>query len=683
MSAENETPAAKQTERNATSLGALFGLVVAGMVVVVVLFQIFYQVPDDVIREAERQALGQMVAQPMPAEEVLPRSLQGSGETNVWGHDFVFWWDDVPEDWKKRRLDTGTNSNIRLADLVGSDSCRECHEDNYNLWRKHGHSRMTTHATAETIVGDFSGRQSIEIDGGRGEFYREGDKHYMKLERDGRTTTFLVTRTIGWRHQQDYAGFLVNGPDPTGIGRDKVEHLLPFAYDVGDQHWMQPVHAWSDNDIPDSFMPHAAQPYALSCADCHMSYPVGDRMIRRMGLLGWEPYVPRQTSMHVAAYFAESHTNIVDPNRKFSDYSDEEVVRAANAVRDIRLEKKVPVQGVTCEACHYGGREHVENSTQEESKVLPAWFPISPHLVTEANGIKELHSKSPQNINFMCARCHRGQRQEYANGLHAWNSTEYTEAMNGHCYDPVKAAARGMKSMACTHCHNPHETVGLKWARTPRQDDLKCLACHQQFEDSQQRFAHTRHSAGDGSHCMDCHNPHTNEGLGRMVRTHRIMNPIDHQLIEANQVNSCNLCHLDKSINWTIKHLKEWYAPDFAPNAALMASNYQDRDAPVVREWLTSPHAPTRIATAGAIARRKAHFALLDLLDQLAAENYGYNKRVMQKAVNELLNIKLHQMGFNYLAPTAERQEVMKKLKPELLKRVADLPAGGKPLASK
>lgn len=227
-----------------------------------------------------------------------------------------------------------------------------------------------------------------------------------------------------------------------------------------------------------------------------------------------------------------------------------------------------------------------------------------------------------------------------------------------------------MESMSCVHCHDPHKTVGLKWADSPQEDDAKCLTCHSQFNEQEQRLAHTHHASGDGSHCMDCHMPHTNEGLGRMVRTHRIVNPIDRRLIEANQVTACNLCHLDKSIDWTIDTLKKWYDPHIALSAEAMAKNYRDRTAPVVHEWIKNSHPPTRIATAGAIARRKATFTLPDLLDQLAVENYGYNARMMQKAADELLGLKLRDLGFMYHFPQDRRQAVMSELKPRLLKQI-------------
>jgi len=536
---------------------------------------------------------------------------------------------------------------------------------------RHGHHRMTQFASADTVVGDFSGGQTIECEGGRARFFNREGKYFMELSRGGKRWLYHVTRTIGWRHMQDYAGVLVAEQDELDLNRHRIEHVLPFAWDVAEGHFMPAVHVHPDDDIPDSFEPHICIPYSQGCSDCHNAYPVGDRMFRRAGIERWAAYAPRQTSLFLSAYLADAHPEVMIPGRAFTDYSNEEVVRVANRIRDLKLEETVHLQGITCEACHYGCREHAQKSTPDKSDLLPAFYPISPHLVTEATDRAELSAKSPENINFICARCHSGSRQHYANGLHAWNSTEYTEAINGHCYDPQKARQHGMQAMSCTHCHNPHETIGLKWTRAPRQDDAKCLSCHRQYEPEAARRAHTHHS-GEGTHCMDCHMPHTNEGLGRMVRTHRIVSPVDRDLIEANQVNACNLCHLDRSIDWTLRYLNEWYDPGFKVSNEAMNRNYADRSAPVVHAWMKSPHAPTRIATAGAIARRKAFFALPDLLDQLSVETYGYNQRMMQKAVDELLGIRLRDKGFRYYAPVEQRRALMAKLKPGLLKLAAE-----------
>lgn len=595
------------------------------------------------------------------APTASPRSFQLGHIQNVWSNRFRLWWEEIPDHVRERAVDTGDHSNIRPVDYVGPDRCRECHLTKYESWSQHGHSRMTQFASPETVVGNFD-NQEIAYDGGKAFFRREGDRFYMDLIRGEKKWRFHVTRTIGWRHFQDYAGVLVGAADDLGLKRDQIEHVLPFSWDVTEQHFMPPVHLHPDHLIPDSFEPDDIVPYETTCSDCHNTYPVGDRMLRYRGQQRWTKDAPYQSSIHIAGYFRDAHPSLLSSNRPLPDYPRDEILQLGKKFEELPRIKMIPRQGISCEACHYGGREHANNSTKTNSTVLPHFFAVSPHVFTEAASAEQLRVRNARNINFTCARCHSGERQGYANGLHAWNSTEYTEAMNGPCYDPVSAEKRGMQSMTCVTCHDPHQTIGKTWTRPPHEDDRSCLNCHDKFNDRTVRSEHTHHAQGEGDHCMDCHMPHTNEGLGQMVRTHRIVNPIDQIQIEANQVNVCNLCHLDKSIDWTIEHLQNWYAPDFQLSTSAMAKNYADRGKPVVYEWLTSEHQPTRIATAGAIARRRAKFALPALLDQLVAEPSVYTRRLMQKSVDELIDGKLRDRGFEYHLPLERRRAIKAQL---------------------
>lgn len=46
----------------------------------------------------------------------------------------------------------------KTAAYLGSDSCKECHEDNYSQWRSSRHSMMIRDVAADpsAIIGDFS-----------------------------------------------------------------------------------------------------------------------------------------------------------------------------------------------------------------------------------------------------------------------------------------------------------------------------------------------------------------------------------------------------------------------------------------------------------------------------------------------------------------------------------------------
>ena len=174
---------------------------------------------------------------------------------------------------------------------------------------------------------------------------------------------------------------------------------------------------------------------------------------------------------------------------------------------------------------------------------------------------------------------------------------------------------------------------------------------------------------------MDCHMPKINEGLQYMVRTHRIFNPTDSAMIEANQPNACNLCHLDKPIDWTIGHLRDWYGEKHRFAESKIFRNYPRRDQPVGLGWLHSAHNGTRLAAAEAMATTDVRRWLPDLLDFMVDDSHLVNRQFVQREIDTQLGIKLRDKGFNFFMSKDERRTVVDRLRPEL-ESLAAQPAG-------
>ena len=51
--------------------------------------------------------------------------------------------------------------------------------------------------------------------------------------------------------------------------------------------------------------------------------------------------------------------------------------------------------------------------------------------------------------------------------------------------------------------------------------------------------------------------PRIVQGISAFVRTHRISSPADPAMLGDRGVNACNLCHLDRSVAWTIVELAD------------------------------------------------------------------------------------------------------------------------------
>lgn len=606
-----------------------------------------------------------------------PKFMLAENATNKWDAKRVikYWWDDVPDEKRTNSLKLTAHSNVLREDYAGVESCKKCHESKYNDWQNHPHKWMNAKAM-DILKGDFSGEKTIRYKGGAGRFVMEDGQPKMILERGEIYWRYRITRTIGSRFFQYYVGLL---EEERGAGlpwkkeRSTIEGLLPFGYWIDAEEWVPTVHVLRDFDTDeaeiDPYSDWRFLSYDTACAECHTTWAFGDWIIRNAGATRFTGYTPHDVDVHLGKLMQTHHPDRVPGDPPLENYSYRDIEQI------ILRERKRPQTderlslGVTCESCHLGAAEHARKSTPEKSEVPPSFFPVNEHFYFDATNETTIVGRSAVNVNFICARCHSGTRPVYANGTHTWNSTEFTEASHGHCYHPGKAAEKGMQILTCVSCHDPHQQTGAKWSRTPAQDDRSCIRCHQQFKSPEQQTAHTHHPVGtEGSRCMNCHMPKYNEGLQDMVRTHRIQSPVAKELVEQNQVNACNLCHLDKSINWTVKHLEEWYPGQHQFDETIMDKFYADRDAPIAPGWITNRHAATRLAAADAAARRMPRQYLDLLLKLLIVDNHTINRQFIQRRLRESLGIDLKAQGYQFYQGQPERRKTINGLRTDLLK---------------
>jgi hypothetical protein len=602
-----------------------------------------------------------------------------AGFTNLFNPDteVTLWWSQVAAPIRDQRIDTGTNSNIRRVDYSGPESCQACHQEKYDNWRRHAHRLMHTQATPETVVGDFSGQASIRYQGGLGTFYMQGQEYRMKLQRGDRIRTYSVTRTIGSRFFQYYVGRLLDGvaaDDPRMRG---TEHVLPFGYWMNAKEWVPTVHVYRETDFYDDardvYTDNEIAPYDSGCSGCHVTQPVGDWLASRAGGKRMSAYAPRSTAIDVAGYLKSEHPDLL-PATLPTDQIDEStgtIIREDLAA--VPFAEHGVAYGVTCEACHHGSRAHVEASTHETTTVRPSFYPQSPFVHSlDAKGLEAVRNRGDGNVNMICARCHTGGRKPFANGVHTWNSTEFTDGANGFCYTRQPDSASERKTLTCVHCHDPHEGIGQEWKPTQTADSAKCIDCHEQFRNELVLTAHTHHGPDSaGSQCMNCHMPKITEGLEGMVRTHRIFNPTDRDMIESNEPNACNLCHLEKPIDWTISHLREWYGRRHRYDERKLTANYPNRRGSVALGWLRSAHHPTRLVAADFLAREGLSWALPQLMEVLGTDSNIINRQFTQRRIEEKLGLRLKDLGYQFYAPETERQAAIKRIGPQLGGRVS------------
>lgn len=564
---------------------------------------------------------------------------------------FGFWWGSVPEDVRAYTRDTGTYSNIEPDDYVGAQQCGTCHAEQYKTWTQHPHRFMNAAATPERVLGDFSGQSRFPYLGGEGRFWRDGDRFWMSAERGPVKRTFRVRRTIGSRYFQYYIGVQSEGPEPADDERYRAEHVLPFGFWLTKRQWVPTVHIRDDRaDDTDNprYNPYEGFDFAdydRRCSQCHTTLPIGEWLLRSPYEAG--KYTPYPFTMELSGYLKRRGTlpESDDPSTTPTSVVD-------NLLKDL-VENRRPARilhfGIECEACHNGGRQHAADSEHTP----PYFFPASP-LIQARLPEENPHGRTHANLNWVCARCHNGGRPQFPGGLSTWNSVEYTDAVRGSCYSKLQ----------CVDCHEPHRPTGLTWSHPADEDDARCLRCHEKYREPAARKKHTRHAAGgEGDRCMNCHMPKLHEGLDQLVRTHTIFSPTKAAPIEQNGPNACNLCHLDRPVDWTLSYLREWYGKAY--DEALIARHYPDRKQPVGLGWLKHSFAATRLvaaATYGAQQRRDALPAVLGILD----DEYLLNRQFGQLAVERLAGVPLDRWGYRFTLSPQERASVLLRVRESL-----------------
>jgi len=371
--------------------------------------------------------------------------------------------------------------------------------------------------------------------------YRSGEAH---MTREGATlvmaagqTRYRVTRTIGHRGLQEYVG-VADGTE--------TEVRLPFGWWPRAGGW-QPQNAfdpWLDEAHFDAMAP-VREPWADRCPWCPPTYPCAQRIARASG--------PRLVGHGLEQWFT-----------------------AAPGGDRLDVAQQVTT-GISCESCHLGGRAHVEGAPIQ-------FLPRGAARRGDAPAFPETFAAqraSAAVVNTVCAQCHSGPSPRLADGTALRNSSEALDLVASRC-DGAK----------CTDCHDPHAADGHL---DERHAIAACTGCH--ATQSGAEHAGAGHAA---TTCLDCHMPRIVMGIDRYVRTHRISSPTSAALIADAAPNACNLCHLDRSITWTLDELRRGW--DARPRVGALAA-YGSDDASVGDVWLASSSPAVRLIAADAYAR--------------------------------------------------------------------------------
>ncbi|MFT4690174.1 MAG: hypothetical protein ACJASX_000085 [Limisphaerales bacterium] len=430
---------------------------------------------------------------------------------------------------------------------AGSDSCRDCHEHNHKTWFASWHRTMTQEADLDKIVGNFD---NVSVT-------NQGGVHVDLFKRDGRAwfrknyneIMFLGPR----RPRKEFPIVMMTGSHNMQIywyptGRARTLGMMPVVYLREEERWIPRTSAFLQPPDEGHYSGEIGR-WNHTCLKCHSTNPDprydadGERrsyetQVSEFGITCEACHGPG--SAHVQIHSAPDKSSVADLVDRIVDPANLSHERSSQV----------------CGNCH--SVNHVLDKSIE-------WRDFKPGDDLDATRIVEDGSPPDGSEDYVGEEGEEGEQKDatfWSDGMVRVSGREYNGLRISACHTAG--------TMSCVSCHSMHQAKDdlrppKEWAndqlQPDKQGDQGCIQCHDAKKFADQ--SHTHHLPGsNGSSCYNCHMPHTTYGLLKAIRSHTIKSPNVRETLAANRPTACNLCHLDKTLAWTSKHLHDWYGHD-------------------------------------------------------------------------------------------------------------------------
>lgn len=404
---------------------------------------------------------------------------------------------------------------------VGDQSCRACHQSEYDLWRGSHHDLAMQTASDATVLGDFNNAVFTHFGASSRFFKRDGRFFVNTTGPDGELHDYEITHTFGVTPLQQYLIPFSDGRyQALGIAWDSR------SKDQGGQRWysLYPDEAIAHDDPLHWTGPN--QNWNFMCAECHS-------------------------------------TNL----RKNYDFSADTYHTEWSAIN------------VSCEACHGPGQAHAQWAKQagdgpyaeNDSMGLAVRLKEPTEGAWAYDALTELYHREPpvqSNIQLeTCARCHSRRSPihepyEFGRPIADTHLVQWLEPLLYHAdgqildevyvYGSFVQSKMHHKGVRCSDCHNVHSL------KTHLPGNALCSRCHIPANyDTPKHHFHERSSTGAG--CTACHMP-TKNYMGVDARLdHSIRIPRPDLSVSLGVPNACNQCHDDQDAQWSSDWVVKWY----------------------------------------------------------------------------------------------------------------------------
>lgn len=411
------------------------------------------------------------------------------------------------------------SEKLKPSEYVGGEACAQCHQQQVDLWQGSHHDLAMQHADDKSVLGDFSD-VTFSYAGVDSKFYKKNKKFMVRTDgADGKLHDYEIKYTFGVIPLQQY---LIEFKD----GRMQA---LSIAWDSrekaeGGQRWF---HLYPEDKITYQDELHwtrASFNWNGMCAECHST----------------------------------------DLQKKYDSQSD-------------TFDTSWSEINVSCEACHGPASGHIRWSEKK-----PGWKEIKNkglNLVfderKDVHWILDLKTGSalrnqPRDTEKeieVCAQCHSRRSaisddyqpgKPYSDHYMPRLLDEGMYFSDGQIQDEVYVYGSFLQSkmyhkgVTCSDCHEPH-SLQLR-----QEANAVCLQCHtaEKFDTKKHHF-HKVDSPG--ALCAECHMPARDYMVVDPRHDHSIRIPRPDLSVSLDTPNACNQCHQDKSSDWALKQVTQWY----------------------------------------------------------------------------------------------------------------------------
>lgn len=427
----------------------------------------------------------------------------------------------------------GVRAGFADANYLKSPDCRSCHADHFASWARTFHSRMTQEAGPATVQGDFEQNNSYEYLGVKARMEKRGAAFFMTFNfPDGKTQTVSVDRTVGSRRIEQY------------LTKQQGQYTrLPLAYDLVHRRWMSLNGSFFHPD-GNNYFQQSAQ-WDANCVFCHnvKAQPHIDFKTKQFQTEVTELGIACGACHGPAASHAEAAQSPLTRSRwRFATTSDKGIVNPLK----LSAERSMMI----CGHCH---GQRLPNPLDRIQSILTSGDPYNAgeDLAQFYRPID--HQAQVGKVAFA--------NRFWANGSPRLTAYEYQGVLRSKCFSKGEPGKR----LNCLSCHTMHGGDPNGQITDANRTDKPCLTCHQQFSESKALTKHTGHAAESiGSRCYNCHMPRVVYGIMTFHPTHDITVPDPQLTVSAGVPNACNLCHLDRGVNWSIEQAKRFWPGRFS-----------------------------------------------------------------------------------------------------------------------